>query len=258
MSDEKDLASNITKVLEDDCVRKINFHLGGLHVSGDGLGDVAGAIGRGDIKVARDSSLGPDAEYDAKKNTLTIKAPDFENPEFRSLIVHESVHALIDMGKAKDVRSLTGEAAAYLAQAIYLWHKIGDVRLRANTKQQLLSSDASKKELGRIYETCLNLISRYKLAELTKGRTSVFLPPSLYQHLLEAIKGHGVYQHIPWEQKVYADGIEARSTGSARPKGGGSISRASGFRKAGPVGLTDSQESSGGRSSRKPGPTGMA
>jgi len=260
MSDEKDLKDNVKKVLNDEYAAKINFHFGGLHISGDGLGDVAYAIEKGDIKVVEDPGLPKEirGRYNPITDTMAFRKAKFGDEVFDATVVHEAVHAFIDMTKATQTRRLADEAAAFLAEAIYLYRRVGDLRFKHNVNVRLQSGDRKEQESGHVYKACLELIAGSKLMELTKERPTVQLPPLLYQHLLQAVKGTEAYKNIGWDEKTHADGLEARSMERARPRGGGSISRATGFRKAGPVGLTDSQESSGGRSSRKPGPTGMA
>jgi len=259
MAGEEELKNKALKVLNDEYARKINFHLGGLHISGDGLGDVAGAISRGDIKLIEDPKLpkGIEGRYDPKTDTMSFPKANFGDENFDAFFVHEAVHALIDMMKATQTRRLADESAAFLAAAIYLYHRVGDVRFQHEVKR-LLSGNQNEQEAGRIYRVCLKLIERFGLTKLTKQRISVWLQPPLYQPLLEAVKGAGAYKEIPWNQPTYADGIKARSPISARPTGGCSVSRVAAFRKAGPVGMTDSKESLTGHSSRKPGPAGMA
>jgi hypothetical protein len=245
MAHDKQLAAKVVKLLYS--VKKIDFHLGGLHISADGLAKVACEVGQAHIQVIKNSSLGSDAQYNSKTDTISIKAPNFNDAEFKSLIVHESVHALVDIVKAKGTRRLAGEAAAYLAQAIYLWHEIGGVRLKNAVKQRLRSTKAVDRQLGGIYQACLNLIQNYRLSTRT-----VWLPPLLYKPLLTAIKKHGVYRLIPWNQKVHANGIKAHATQGCK------CVAMSAFRMQGPSGLAGSQDSSGNDSSEKPGPWGIA
>ncbi|MBN1508256.1 MAG: hypothetical protein JW955_15520 [Sedimentisphaerales bacterium] len=250
MGESNELAKKVVKIL--DSVPKMDFQMGGLRISKDGLGDVAYAIQKGVIKVERDASLSTDAEYDSAEDTLGLKSLKFDDVEFKSLIVHEAVHALIDLLKAKDTRRLTGEAAAYLVQAIHLRHELTDATFRAIVTQQAKSANEREKQLGRIYKACLELIDKCKLPS-----RDARIPPILYQPILEAIKGHDVYKYIPWDQKAKADGIRARGAQAALyvQEGGLRIAHA---RAGGPVGVRDMGNPFGHGSSRNPGPAGIA
>jgi hypothetical protein len=230
MASDSELAAKVIKVIEENSVRKINFHLGGLNISSDGLQRVAYEIQKGNIKVIHDPNIKNDAEYDSKKDIISIKKKDFTDVEFKSLIIHEAVHAHIDIVKATKTRRLAAEAAAYLAQAIYLWHEVGDIRFRHNVQARLATP--ADRPLGQIYNACLTLIDLYKLAS-----RSVWLEPILYQNLLNAIKGHGKYSHIRWDELSGADGTKAQSAQASKGKGSGFLSMGR-SRKPGPIGMT--------------------
>ncbi|MCU0917954.1 MAG: hypothetical protein MUC88_25840 [Planctomycetes bacterium] len=252
MSGSTQLANQVVKVI--DSVQKMDFHLGGLPINVDGLGRVAHAIQKGDIEVAQDTHLAPDAQYDAGKNALFLKSLKFGEVEFRSLIVHEAVHALIDLLKAKETRKLAGEAAAYLAQALYSYQEVGDLRFRHSVTALLSSAKEQDKQLGRIYQTCLHLIDKCKMA--IPGHNP-WLPPILYQPLLEAIKGHDTYKDIRWDQKVVADGIRTRGTQAAvRTQAGGL--RLANARTQGPAGVRDPESPFGPCSAGNEGAIGLA
>jgi len=259
MAHDKELAARIVDVLSGESVKKIDFYfgayVGGLHISGAELGKVACLIDKGHIKVFRDPNATDQIAYDASTDELTIRdQPDFTDPEFRSGMVHEAVHALVDMVKASKTRRLANEAAAYLAQALYLWHEIGDVRLRAAVTDQLKSSEARIRGLAGVYKACLALIDRCRT--ITSRR--VVLPWQLYQPLLEALKGpDSLYRLIPWNQTTPADGIKGAPRQCAQASGHGGIGMAR-SREPGPAGIADSQGSFSSGSSREARPLGIA
>ncbi len=237
-----ELARKVINVLYEDSVSKINFHLGTLDITGKNLGRVADAIRAGDIKVIEDPALSGNAMYDSKANTMSLKKPDFTNVEFKGLLVHEAVHALIDINKAKETRKLAGEAAAYLAAAIYMFHELGDIKFVH------VVNNPVDQDLGKIYAECLALMTRYKLAQ-----RDVWLPPNLYNGLLITVQKHPQYRGISFTQKVVADGVGVNVDKDKQAGAGAGAGR---FRTPQPLGTAVASASPLQGSGRKPGPVG--
>lgn len=250
MADDKELLKKIVAVLDGESTRKIDFTFGsssnGLHVSGSELSRVACLISAGVIKVTKNTSIAGDLEYDSNANTIKYKEdPRFDDPEFRGGLVHEAVHALVDVVKAAQTRRLAAEAAAYLAQALYLLHEVGDVRLKASAE------NSEESGLAGIYRACIKLIEKYRMATRV-----VVLPPQLYQPVLDALKSPSSdYRQIPWNQKSPADGVESGAARCAMGPGRTGIAVAM-YRHAGATGAAGGQGTAGRGASRRPGALG--
>lgn len=115
------LASNVAAIFEGPQVARIHFRLGRLEVSPQRLRGVGQAIKKGNIKVvvAKTGKL-LSAAYSPHSDTLTLPDDKLASVSSRAAVLHEGVHALVDMYKCKEVTVLNDEAAAYLAEAIYL------------------------------------------------------------------------------------------------------------------------------------------
>jgi hypothetical protein len=114
------LADKVAAIFEGPRVARIDFRLGRLEVSPKRLRGVGKAIKKGDIKVevATGTLLG--AAYDPHDDTLMVPDDKLASVVSQAGVLHEGVHALVDMYKCKEVTVLNDEAAAYLAEAIYL------------------------------------------------------------------------------------------------------------------------------------------
>jgi hypothetical protein len=214
----KGYADSTVEVLNEKAVETINFVFGGLWVSGDGLKNVATAIKKGTIKVARDDNQKAEAQYIAEEDTIKFNGkPDFTNVRFRALLVHEAVHALIDMVVATQTRRLAGEAAAFLSQSIYLWKRLGETKFRSDNQELLKSSDPDDRSTGAIFDACASLIAKSRMWIPGFFRFS----PTVYENLIKAIKADPSYSGIGWNEKVTADGIGIKTASAAEPRSEG-------------------------------------
>jgi hypothetical protein len=115
------LADKVAAIFEGPRAARIDFRLGRLEVSPKRLRGVGKAIKKGDIKVEVHTGgklLG--AAYDPHDDTLMVPDDKLASVASQAGVLHEGVHALVDMYKCKDVTVLNDEAAAYLAEVIYL------------------------------------------------------------------------------------------------------------------------------------------
>ena len=194
----------VSAILYENAVYAVDFHLGGLHVNGPLLKAVGDAVKRGDIGLYEDSSLPADAMYEPEEDTLYFKSGDqkgYASIPDKSVIVHEAVHALIDMNKATSTTILTAEVAAYLAQIIYqLASGYDAVRSWARTH--------SGTDLGKIYTHALALIDKYKMAQ--RG-TVATLQPGDYASFRGLIHRQKLYRKRPKRQLHVADGVSRKS-----------------------------------------------
>lgn len=189
----------VSAILYESAVEAIDFHLQGLHVSGPLIKQVGHAIKRGDIELYEDSSLEGDAMYVPDEDTLYFRSgdqKDYTSIPDKSLIVHEAVHAVIDMNKATSTTILTSEVAAYLAQIVYQLASGYDVRVWTRNN--------SGTELGKIYACALALIDKFKMAQ--KG-TVATLQFSDYAPFRDLIHGRRPYRSRPKTQLQVADGV---------------------------------------------------
>ena len=178
-------------------IRHINFSLGGLTITPDRLQAVARAIDSGRIRVvlnrrlpekteARYSPLGPSVMELRNLQTAT-------NLIGQSYIIHEAVHAVIDMRRAANTTRITGEVAAYLAQTIFL--------LKANYSGQELATGLRPfcefAEDGGLVSHPLDR-PPFKTPKFTFSQ---------YSFLRNHVHDTPGYSHIGLDEKVHADGV---------------------------------------------------
>jgi hypothetical protein len=114
------LADTVAAIFEGPRVARIHFRLGRLEISPQRLRGVGKAIKKGDIKVEVHTGKLLGAAYDPHDDTLMVPDDKLASVVSQAGVLHEGVHALVDMYKCKEVTVLNDEAAAYLAEAIYL------------------------------------------------------------------------------------------------------------------------------------------
>ncbi len=116
------IVDDVTAVLAGPLVKKIDFHLGKLSVSAAKLGDVASAMRNGTIKVEVRSTGGRlSAGYSpAPIRKMALSSDKIVDALDRSGIVHESVHAVVDLSGQSAIGGRLDEAVAYIAESIYL------------------------------------------------------------------------------------------------------------------------------------------
>ncbi len=129
------IAQRFSAILTSRPCRRLDYWVGGMHVTGAGLATIARAItiggknGKGiGIKIAKISS-GAEAGYDPATNEILIPGRDWASSDrFQRLaLVHEGIHALRDLqgrsvtwnGKAYRPLSMTDEATAYLGGCLF-------------------------------------------------------------------------------------------------------------------------------------------
>lgn len=131
------ILQTVKDVLTSTSARRIDFHLGTIHVDAVGLMVISHFVsfGRIAVKVAP-MAPGVAAQYDPGANTLEVPRDNYgANAKERSDILHECVHALHDMfgggsmfpkraGSLLTPRS-ENEAAAYVADALYYSYETG-------------------------------------------------------------------------------------------------------------------------------------
>ncbi len=115
--------TDVLDTLKDPTALGIEFYVDNIHISGSRLGTVGDNIRNGNILVV--GGTADLAFYDQASDTLTTqqKSPP-ANDSDRALLLHECVHAMIDIYYPdNDVTRHMGEIAAYLVQTAYSLRK---------------------------------------------------------------------------------------------------------------------------------------
>jgi hypothetical protein len=190
--DKADAQRKIADILRLTLIDKIDFVLvdEGIEITPKKLRQVADAIEKGRIDVvfaATGDKLA--AAYSPHSNTMTLRSPQVtESGMGRSDIVHESCHALVDMFRYTKATELSDEAAAYLAQTIFM-RSIG---------LRVTGGDAKP-----IFDAALDL---YEARKLGKGK-QVKLKRADYQALRDAVHANDAYSGIGDKQLTSGHGI---------------------------------------------------
>lgn len=148
------LRHRILNVLSSNAARKINFRLDGIHVVGFEVGRILSHLllnPRGQLPLRIRTGMvsdGAGAEYDQTMNRFEFPNEDFgQTADERASIFHECVHAWRDAGgrvgrsQADVARGLlwratkaTDEAAAYVAEVLFLYHDAGPGELGSSVQ----------------------------------------------------------------------------------------------------------------------------
>ncbi len=127
----------VATVLEDPAIQRINFVIGGFEIRPplyqlvhDAITSV---IGRR-VEVLCNPNQRNDAWYDSDHNQFSLKSVFARPTTKQALIVHEATHAGCDLRNDHHMRVDTSEAAAYIAQCIYMRQKTRPADLRAGTR----------------------------------------------------------------------------------------------------------------------------
>jgi hypothetical protein len=119
----------VVQILKSPAAKKIDFWLGSIHVNAVGLNLVVNAVNNGiiDLKIGP-VNAGAAAMYGNRENAYTFPSTAvLSTPSGRTDVLHESVHAMQDVGGGKVISergSMFGtesenEAAAYVAGALF-------------------------------------------------------------------------------------------------------------------------------------------
>ncbi|RMF91950.1 MAG: hypothetical protein D6736_04285 [Nitrospinota bacterium] len=192
----------IASILAEPLVTRINFSLGGLAITGAGLGRVRNAILHDRIRVVPDPSLpaGAGGSYNATQNQIGVEPSLTQQHlassiQMRSVLLHECSHALVDLSRAAATTILSDEAAAYLVQLMY----------RLGRGQSWLRTWASQNQgtpTGRIFHEAIRIIDRFALLQ-----SCAILQLQAYSALRQAIQQHPVYRGTSSTALTRADGI---------------------------------------------------
>jgi hypothetical protein len=176
MSDDVARAS-LLAVLADPAISRINFRVGSVAITPHLFGRVALAVRGGHIGVRHVPTLVSAGIYNSTENRFYLRRETLSTTEARALVVHEACHAGFDIARATQMRTITSEAAGYIAQCVYARAKTSD------PETTRLYSDDPRKD--RVFEIAWRLAG-----VILSGRTP---PESDIEVLRQAVLRHPDY-----------------------------------------------------------------
>lgn len=188
----------VAEILNEDVVRRMNFGLldrdGAITVNPARITGLRSAVLSGRIGAIDHPFIGASAiaaAYDFLNNELLIDASlAADNSYDRSAVVHECIHALIDLYKYSGVTKLANEVAAFIGQAIYL-----------RTSNTSLPRRGRDPQHDHIFDVADDLIVRHGLDR----RPGQMLTYRQIQPLLRAV--HAVYLHLRADELLTNIGV---------------------------------------------------
>lgn len=116
-----DLRRLVTSALADNVVSRVNVFHAGHTISVRSLHSIANRVIDREIGVVRNAKLKEhQAEYVPGTNTFHLGFDSAPSRERKGLIVHEAVHAALDMQKASGMLISEAESFAYVVQCFYV------------------------------------------------------------------------------------------------------------------------------------------
>jgi hypothetical protein len=187
---------DVLDTLADPVIRRMNFWVGNVHVSGDAYDDIRDLIDDESIQVIEGTN--PDnAYYNGRDDTLTTQNV---NPpadlDARALLLHECTHALVDQAEI-EVTRLTGETAAYLAQHTYM--------LLSNPRWTVAPNN---KPWQTFFEDVVALVKKFKLDKPEGFGARIWWHD--YEPLLDELHKLNIYQSLQDDEPAWSDGITPR------------------------------------------------
>ena len=187
------LADKVAAIFESPQAARIHFRLGRLEVSPQRLRGVGKAIKNGDIKleVAKTGKL-LSAAYSPHSDTLTVPDDRLASVTAQAGVLHEGIHALVDIYKCKEVTVLNDEAAAYLAEAIYL--RAAHSWVNGGAAEMAIYQAAD--QVARAHDLYSKRGVRLALADVADLRAAISKHPA-YSSIgaRQKTSGHGLHAH---------------------------------------------------------------
>ena len=187
------VADKVAAIFTGPEVAKIHFRLGRLEVSPQRLRGVGEAIKKGAIEVVVATSGGMlSAAYSPHPDRMTIPDDKLTSNTSRSGILHEGVHALVDIYNCKEVLVLDDEVAAYIAETIYLKALGAKISGDAAAMKIYKAADAVAQAHGLYKKRGVRL----KLSDVDELRKAIHAHPA-YSGIKAGAKtsGHGLHKH---------------------------------------------------------------
>lgn len=137
---EAGLRSLVSIVLSSPAVSKVNFKIRGYHVYQEAFSRVKAAVRGGRISVVmNDAALnGSFASYKYNSNAIILPSSALKSTaisiDLRASIIHECLHAVLDMDRVDTVSPFEEEACGGLTSAIYVLYHTGKHYRRGNSR----------------------------------------------------------------------------------------------------------------------------
>jgi len=124
-STQRMMRDRIAAILLSPTTRKIDFRLGQWTINADSFARVANALVVGDIQVNVGLQAGHgksvEAQYNFRTDTIAVPNANYGTTTLgQAGIVHECVHAFVDMQAVSGQSEAANEAAGYLAYMLFL------------------------------------------------------------------------------------------------------------------------------------------
>jgi hypothetical protein len=177
-SEDLALRRLVVGTLAGPVIHRLNVTHGGHQITGHSMAVVANKVIDGEIGVVYDSSLGSgEAEYDSGTDTFHLGFRNAHTPTRKALIVHEAVHATLDL-KVAGVTVAESESLAYVVQSFYVREHTVDPEAERLTSENTLKD--------RVYELAWDMAGT-----LSEGRQ-----PSAVEWLAldHAVRRHPTYR----------------------------------------------------------------
>lgn len=177
-SEDLALRRLVVGTLASPVISRLNVTHGGYQITGHAMAVVANKVIDGEIAVIYDSSVGPgEAEYDSGTDAFHLGFREAPTTTRKALIVHEAVHAALDL-KAAGVTIAESESLAYVVQSFYVREHTVDP-----DAERLTSANPLK---DRVYELAWDMAG-----SLSKGRQPTSVEWLALDH---AVRRHPTYK----------------------------------------------------------------
>jgi hypothetical protein len=120
-SEDLRLRRMVAFALADPVLARVNVQHGGRAITGTTLAAVANRVLDGQIDVFVDSTMNSwEAEYDSGTDILHLGFASASSRTRKALIVHEAVHAALDLKAVSGMTIAESESLAYVVQCYYV------------------------------------------------------------------------------------------------------------------------------------------
>lgn len=194
---------DVISALADPVLYKISIIFDNLVINGGGFLVVQNQIAVGNIEVVEGSSSA-NAYYNTGSDTLTTQDGPSPAPYWKkSLLIHECVHALIDLYKYTTT-GLTNELLCYITQVAYEIMSDSRYKYSLNTALAAGSDDAKWNLFWIEIEKYVRSLG-YDYS--TKGGTTIVKNDAKFQALRTQINGLNIYKGLTDTTNYTADGL---------------------------------------------------
>jgi hypothetical protein len=152
------LRREVTAALSGPVVSRINVKHAGYLITGTTIAIIANRVIDGEIGIVVDPKIGSNsAEYDSGTDTFYLGFASASSTTRKALILHEAVHAALDLKVASGVTIAESESLAYVVQCYYVREHTADP-----TANRLTSSNPLKDKVYQIAWDMAEILSKGK------------------------------------------------------------------------------------------------